>query len=118
MKAALVIGMLLAGGMAHAKAPEATQAEVAHLLGAVEKSQCRFNRNGSWYDGRAARQHLQKKFEYLDKRDMAGTAENFIERGASTSSTSGKPYQMECGGKVMASATWLTEELTKYRKAK
>ena len=119
MKAALMVAALLVAGAAQAKAPETTQAEVAHLMAAVEKSQCKFNRNGSWHDARAARSHLQKKFAYMDKRDLAPTTEKFIELGASTSSSSGKPYQMQCsGGKPVTSATWLNEELTKYRTAK
>ena len=116
---AAFVAALLAAGMAQAKAPEATQAEVAHLLAAVDKSQCKFKRNGSWHDAKAARSHLQKKFAYMDKRDLAPTTEKFIELGASTSSSSGKPYQMQCGsGKPVTSASWLSEELAKYRKAK
>lgn len=119
MKAALLIAALLAAGAAQAKAPEATQAEVAHLMVAVEKSQCKFNRNGSWHDAKAGRAHLQKKFAYMDKRDLAQTTEKFIELGASTSSSSGKRYQMQCGSsKPVTSASWLNEELGKYREAK
>ena len=119
MKAALLLAALAAAGLAQAKAPGATQAEVAHLMAAVEKSQCKFNRNGSWYDAKAARAHLQKKFAYMDKRDLAPTTEKFIELGASTSSSSGKPYQMQCGGeKPVASASWLNEELARYRIAR
>lgn len=118
MKGALLLAALAAGGMAQAKAPEATQAEVAHLMAAVEKSQCKFNRNGSWHGAKAARSHLQKKFAYMDKRDLAPSTEKFIELGASTSSSSGKPYQMQCGSeKPVTSATWLNDELAKYRKA-
>jgi hypothetical protein len=116
MKALVLAAALLAASSAFAKAPEATRAEIAHLMSAVEKSQCKFNRNGSWYDAKAAREHLQKKFDYLDKKDMVTTAESFIERGASTSSMSGKAYEMQCGAKTVTSAVWLTEELNRYRK--
>ena len=118
MKALWLIGALVAAS-AQAAAPPATQTEVARLLAAVEKSQCKFNRNGSWYDAKTARAHLEKKFAYLDKRDMVTTTENFIERGASTSSSSGKAYEMQCGSaKAVTSAVWLAEELAKIRKAK
>jgi hypothetical protein len=91
--------------------------EVTYLLGSVASSHCQFNRNGSWYEGEEARAHLQKKFDYLDKRNMAPTAELFIERGASTSSTSGKPYQIRCPGAApVDSATWLSAQLARYRK--
>jgi hypothetical protein len=116
MKALVLTAALLAAGGALAKAPEATQAEVARLMTAVEKSQCKFNRNGTWYDAKAAREHLEQKFAYLDKKDLVTTTESFIERGASTSSMSGKPYQMQCGsGKPVTSAEWLTGELKRYR---
>ena len=119
MKALVLAAGLLAAGLACAKAPEATRAEVAHLMAAVEKSQCKFNRNGSWYDAKTAREHLQKKFDYLDKRDMITTTESFIERGASTSSSSGKAYEMQCGGaKTVTSGAWLNEELSRIRKIK
>jgi hypothetical protein len=119
MRALVFVGALLAAKLACAATPAATRAEVAHLMAAVEKSQCKFNRNGSWHDAKAARAHLEKKFNYLDKRDMVTSTESFIERGASTSSSSGKAYEMQCGTtKPMTSATWLTEELGKIRKAK
>ncbi len=117
MKTLAGIGLMLAANLAFAATPATTRAEVTHLLDAVEKSQCKFNRNGSWYDAKEARAHLEKKFTYLDKKDMLTTTESFIERGASTSSMSGKPYQMQCSGaKPVASAAWLTEELSRYRK--
>jgi hypothetical protein len=117
MRAVVFAAALLAANGALAKAPEAVRAEVAHLMAAVEKSQCKFNRNGTWHDAKAAREHLQKKFDYLDKRDMVTTTESFIERGASTSSSSGKAYEMQCAGtKAVTSGAWLTEELSKFRK--
>jgi hypothetical protein len=107
---------MLISNLALAATPEVTKAEVAHLLGAVEQSQCRFNRNGSWYDAKSARKHLASKFEYLDKKDMLPSAESFIKLGASSSSSSGKAYMMACSGQQpVSSAVWLIEELNKYR---
>ncbi|RSZ58530.1 DUF5329 domain-containing protein [Massilia atriviolacea] len=104
-------------GSASAAAPEATRTEVARLLDAVEKSQCQFNRNGSWHDARQARAHLQKKFDYLEKKKLVTTTESFIERGASSSSMSGDPYQIRCPGTpAVASAAWLKGELARLRK--
>ena len=115
---ALMMAAALAAGAAQAATPEAARAEITHLMSAIEKSQCKFSRNGSWYDARMARKHLAKKFEYMDKRDLVPSTEVFIERGASTSSSSGKPYQMQCpGGAVMTSGEWLTAELKRYRAA-
>jgi hypothetical protein len=120
MKTAM-IGVLAASlwsaGGALAAAPEITRTEVARLLDAVEKSQCQFNRNGSWHDARQARAHLQKKFDYLDKKNLVTNTESFIERGASTSSMSGDPYQIRCPGTAaVTSAAWLKAELARQRK--
>jgi len=117
MKLLILAGSMLVGNFAMAATPEATKAEVTHLLNAVEQSECRFNRNGSWHDARSATKHLTSKFEYLDKKDMLPTAESFIKLGASSSSSSGKAYMMACSGQQpMTSAVWLIEELNKYRK--
>lgn len=108
---------LLLGAAVPAMAQQQTKQEIAYLLGAVVRSHCEFNRNGDWHDGEAARAHLQKKYDYLDKRNLAPTTESFIERGASTSSMSGKPYLIRCPGAApVASATWLKEQLARYRK--
>jgi len=93
------------------------QAEVPQLLAAVEKSGCEFNRNGSWHDAKKARAHLQSKYDYLVKKNLATTTEDFIERGATKSSTSGQKYLIKCAGAaVVPSAAWLTDELKKLRK--
>ncbi len=113
---ALILVAAMAANMATAATTDATRAEVTHLMNAVEKSQCKFNRNGSWHDAKAARKHLAKKFDYMVKKDLVPNTEAFIERGASTSSSSGKPYQMQCGGgAAMTSGEWLTAELQRYR---
>lgn len=113
---AMFLAAAFAAGAASAATPDATRAEIDHLMSAVEKSQCKFSRNGSWYDARMARKHLAKKFEYMDRKDLVPSTEAFIERGASTSSSSGKPYQMQCqGAAVMTSGAWLTAELKRYR---
>jgi hypothetical protein len=93
-----------------------TQAEVAHLLDYVATPGCQFNRNGSWYDGASARKHLQDKYDYLVKRDMAPDAEAFITRAASASSMSGKAYLVKCGNAApVQSGPWLTQELQRFR---
>jgi hypothetical protein len=90
--------------------------DVQHLLDYLGRSGCQFNRNGDWYDARAARDHLQEKYDYLKKRDLVPDAQAFIERAASKSSMSGKPYQVRCGnGQPVPSARWLGAELERYR---
>jgi hypothetical protein len=96
--------------------PPAARAEVDALLGRLQASGCEFNRNGSWYAGADAKAHLLKKLDYLEGKDLVKTAEQFIERGASGSSMSGKPYLVRCAGKApVESAKWLTAELQQVR---
>jgi hypothetical protein len=97
--------------------PDATtKQEISHLIGHLAASGCRFNRNGSWYDASQAVSHLNRKYEYLLKRDLVPNAEAFIERAASESSASGKPYWVKCGdAPEVQSATWFREALEKLR---
>lgn len=96
--------------------PPAARAEVDALLARLQSSGCEFNRNGSWYTGTEAKGHLLKKLDYLEGKDMVKTAEQFIARGASGSSMSGKPYLVRCAGKApVETAQWLTAELQQLR---
>lgn len=113
--AALIAAATLAQA---APLPPAARAEVDGLLTRLQTSGCEFNRNGSWYSGADAKAHLQKKLEVLEGKDMVSTAEQFIARGASGSSMSGKPYLVRCAGKApVESAQWLKAELQQLRAA-
>lgn len=97
--------------------PEA-QREIEGLIAGLGASGCRFERNGSWYDAAVAEAHMRKKYEYLRKRDMADTAELFIERAASRSSMSGKAYRVRCGKDApVESASWFKRKLAEIRAA-
>jgi hypothetical protein len=99
-----------------APASPAVHAEIDALLAKLQASGCEFNRNGSWYTAAQAKTHLLRKLQYLEDKDMVHTAEQFIEQGASTSSTSGKPYWVKCsGGEPVASQRWLLSELKAIR---
>jgi len=92
--------------------------EIAHLLDFVADSGCQFNRNGSWHDSKAARNHLQEKYDYLKHRKLVPDTKTFIERAATESSFSHKAYQVRCGnGPVITSAQWLNTELARHRTA-
>lgn len=94
----------------------AVQKEIAQLLDRIEASNCSFGRNGSWHPPTEARKHLQMKVDYMVKRNMLGSTEEFISKAATASSVSGQAYQIRCGdGAPMASATWLTAELKRIR---
>ena len=86
------------------------------MLDRIEASNCSFERNGSWHPPADARKHLQMKVDYMVKRNMLGSTEDFISKAATASSVSGEAYQIRCGsGAPMASATWLTAELKRIR---
>ena len=89
------------------------QDEIQHLLRFVENSGCEYERNGTVYDSKQARSHIERKYDYIDSR--AGNTEEFIKYAATRSSISGKKYQVTCNGKEQASAEWLHNELTRYR---
>jgi hypothetical protein len=103
---------------AHADTPVKVQNEVSFLLGYMAGSGCEFYRNGSWYNAQKAVAHLRDKYKYLNDRNLVNTTEQFIDRAASESSLSGKPYQIRCGGAVAANSQgWLRERLGELRAA-
>jgi len=116
----VVVGMLLAtqAGAAVAGPSAATQREISGLMQALESSGCRFQRNGSWHDPAQARTHLQRKYDYLLKRDMVDSSEQFIERAASRSSISGRAYRVACPGAAeQDAAPWFLAKLRQLRSA-
>lgn len=113
----LACAAVLSPGAAAADAV-AAQREIAGLIDAIGGAGCRFERNGDWHDAGAARAHLQRKYDWLRKRGLATTAEQFIARAASRSSRSGRPYHVRCPGQpVLESAAWFDAELRRRRAA-
>jgi hypothetical protein len=118
MRTTVLVSLLLAAAQLSvaAPAPPAVRAEIAALLDRLQSSGCTFNRNGSWYPGSEAQAHLQRKLQYLEDRNAVSSTEQFIERGASTSSISGKPYLVKCGSAApVESRIWLGTELKALR---
>jgi len=102
---------------ARAAPPAVAQIEITYLLGLIEQSGCDFFRNGVWYDAHQAQAHLSAKYDVLTASDQIRTTEDFIEKAASTSSMSGRPYQIRCGGSApMPTNQWFSEALARYRK--
>ena len=96
----------------------AARAEIDGLLSRLEVSACEFGRNGSWYSAADAKSHLLRKLKYLEDKGLVQTAEQFVERGASGSSTTGTPYLVRCGSAApVQSGTWLLEQLQAMRAA-
>ncbi|MGO9717714.1 MAG: DUF5329 domain-containing protein [Steroidobacteraceae bacterium] len=101
---------------AHAAAPPPAQIEIDHLLGLIQHSGCEFYRNGTWYDAQHAQAHLRSKYDVLAANGQIKTAEDFIEKAASTSSMSGQPYQIRCGGgAAMTTNQWFLAALARLR---
>ena len=86
-------------------------------MDSLAKSGCQFQRNGDWHDAAAARAHLQRKYDYLLKKNMVDTSEQFIQRAASQSSLSGRAYRVKCAGKEQDAAAWFGEQLQRLRTA-
>ena len=105
--------VLIAGSIATVDAAADADTEIRALIQAVAESECEFNRNGSLHSAEAAAAHLELK--YSKGKRYAESAEAFIERLASRSSWSGKPYQMICGGQTQPTGDWLTATLEDIR---
>jgi hypothetical protein len=90
------------------------EVEIEYLITAVGESGCTFVRNGSRHDAADAASHMRLK--YRRGKRYAPTAELFIERLASKSSMSGKPYTIDCpGSEAVPSGDWLMARLQEYR---
>ena len=114
----LLIGLLALAAVTSARATPTADAieEVSYLLAFVEHSGCEFYRNGTWYDSKKARAHLQTKYEILAAKGRINSAEEFIDRVATASSVSGQPYQVRClDGEPRTSSQWLRSVLDEYR---
>ena len=113
---ALLLGLGITLAAAADPSPDARR-EINYLLGYIEKSGCAFNRNGSWHDAKAARDHIRVKYDYIVARDGINTTEDFIEKAATKSSMwFGQPYTVKCdSGAPVPSSQWLTAELTHFR---
>lgn len=97
-------------------AGDTPEGEIHHLLDYLKDSGCAFDRNGSWHSADEAVVHLTNKYQYLAKRGLVDTAEQFIESAATKSSMSGYPYQVKCGdSEPLPSAEWFEAELQRYR---
>jgi hypothetical protein len=90
--------------------------EIQRLLAMVAESPCTFARNGKTYSAENAAAHLAMKYSRGKK--YAASTEQFIERLASKSSLSGRPYHIQCPGTApQTSREWLTQKLEALRGA-
>jgi hypothetical protein len=98
-----------------ASAETSAKHEIDHLLNFVATSSCTFVRNGTEYPPDKARDHLASKYQLAGSKIT--TAEEFIKYLATESSMSGELYHVKCGKTDALTGAWLTDELTRFRKA-
>ncbi len=114
--ALILYGCAAAAPALAAPLPSEARAEIGALLDRLASSHCRFNRNGTWYDGGEARSHLQRKLDYLADKEAIGSTEQFIELAATKSSMSGAAYLVSCAdSQAVPSSAWLSAELRALR---
>jgi len=92
--------------------------KIKKLLEAVEQSNLTFIRNGKEYDASKARKHLEYKYNYVLKgfwfwqKGEKVTVKKFIDKIASGSSTTGKPYYIKTNaGTKVPTKEWLYKKL-------
>ena len=117
MKRQLCALLLLAAfDIARAAPPPAAAREIERLIATLGATGCAFERNGSWYPAKQAEGHLRDKYQWLRKRDLVATPEQFIARAGTQSSISGRAYHVRCPGHpTVNSADWLRTRLLEMR---
>lgn len=90
-----------------------TDAEIEALLAHVAASGCDFQRNGSLHDAADAADHLRLK--YSRGKRYVNSTEQFIDRLATESSWTGKPYTIICDGREEPTGAWLHRTLAGQR---
>ncbi len=114
-----MLGLVVAVALlpaSQAAPPARAQEEINYLLHFVKVSGCAFYRNGTWYDSAKAEGHLHDKYTMLAARNQIQSAEDFIDKAATQSSLSGRPYVVRCEGvAAAASRQWLSDALAHHR---
>lgn len=112
---ALALGLAIVPA-ARAEPPAAVRQEITYLLRYIGESGCDFERNGAWSDARTAEAHVRMKYDYLVRWGRIDTTQDFIDKAATASSMSGRPYEVRCGRDLaMPTGAWLNETLRRYR---
>jgi len=109
----IALATTLLVGALHADAPQTEPQKIEALIRHVESLEnAKFVRNGTEYDAKTAGQFLRGKWKAQEVN--VKTAKDFIEKVASQSSTTGKPYLIKLkDGREVKSSEYLTAELKK-----
>lgn len=102
---------------AESSSQKVLQFEITHLIEIVKSSGCVFEKNGSRHTAKEVAAHLKRKLH--DNEANLKTTEEFIEKVASKSTWTGKPYFVSCtrDRQVRRSPVnyWLNQKLIDYR---
>ena len=111
--ATLAVASALGTGTVQATPDTRITAEIDQLLANIANSNCSFIRSGQEYTAAEARKHLEMKMNFV----LSGieSTEQFIDKLASVSSTTGEPYQIRCGSTQTVARTWLNTQLKLVR---
>jgi hypothetical protein len=95
--------------------PPATEKQIEALIAAIERmTDATFIRNGRPYGAAAAAEFLRRKWRQREA--DVGSADDFIEKVASFSSTTGQPYRIRFSdGRETPCVTFLRTELSNLR---
>ncbi|MCR9205322.1 MAG: DUF5329 domain-containing protein [Halobacteriovoraceae bacterium] len=101
------------------------QQKIRFLLNEVEKSEVIFIRNGEEHPASKAKEHLEHKMKMAKKMfwffgpERKITVQEFIEKIASSSSTTGEIYKIRLKtGEIVPTGDWLKKKLTDFPKTK
>jgi uncharacterized membrane protein len=115
---ALSLGVSLLPTRADEPKAATEKEKIESLIKAVEgMKDAKFVRNGTAYDGKAAADHMRRKWKKVEKEAM--TAQDFIRLAGTKSYETGQVYTVRFkDGKEVESAKWLTEKLEEIEKGK
>lgn len=121
--ARILVFLLLTSNLFADDSPDADEGSnsrgetIEMLIVAVETSGCTFIRNNKRHSAGEAADHLRLKLRR--GRRYANTAEEFIEKLASKSSWTGRPYFMDCpGSEKQPVSQWLRVRLDNIRETR
>jgi hypothetical protein len=88
---------------------------IDYLIAQVEKADdVKFLRNGDEHNGKDAAKHMRRKYDHFKKEIK--TPEDFIEKCASKSELSGKPYMIKkADGSTLKCEDWMKTLLEQHR---
>ena len=115
---ALLLAPLSGAARADERKAPTEKEKIEALLKAVEQmTDAKFVRNGTAYEGKAAADHMRRKWKKVEK-DVQ-TARDFIRLAGTKSYETGEVYKVRFkDGREVESATWLTERLEEIERGR